>query len=291
MCKCGRDSQIGYSKVVSIPPTKPRRKPYETETAQEIAAFCVAILGLAVQATLGIVDKTQPDIAQRLAMAMYEPDSGQLRKLATDPAKFPTWQMVGWIVTAIGLALLFYVKSQRARGKDDAEAVAKSPEGLRGCAFVLHSTLKIRLGIEKDDGVLRVTCYGLTSGSVQELEQSIDYVGTAEPSGVGRTFPVHVGVIGLAARTGEAQCAARTAQSDEDYKKELVEEWGYSAEMAAKITLDRKSFIAVPIMGKEDKVIGIVYADSSIENAFTNELDLVGAAASGFAAYIKERYE
>ena len=101
-----------------------------------------------------------------------------------------------------------------------------NPEGLRGCAHVLYSQLKFALDVRGDDGTLRVTVHRVTEED-SELEQVIDYVGVTRPSGKTRRFSIRSGVIGFAARTGETKLAERTEDSsDEDYIRELVDQWG-----------------------------------------------------------------
>ena len=167
-----------------------------------------------------------------------------------------------------------------------------NPEGLRGCAHVLYSQLKFALDVRGDDGTLRVTVHRVTEED-SELEQVIDYVGVTRPFGKTRRFSIRSGVIGFAARTGETKLAERTEDSsDEDYIRELVDQWGYTRSEAEKVSLDRKTIIAVPIQGRSGETLGVVMVDFSRTCAFDdNCLALIGRATVGFSAYIDERFK
>lgn len=278
-----------------IPSPNPNRKYYESEAFQESIAFGLTFIGLAAQIVVGIIDRFKPDVAQRLAAALYGPDRDlKLSSLAfSHSSSTPSWPTIlGWCLSSVGIVLLFYFRFKRAKQKDLAEAQLKSPEGLRGSVYVLYALAKKYLNIEEDDGTVRVTLYGVTEprrDEVEELEQVIAYVGSSR-SKIGRRYPVTVGLIGLAVRTGEPQIGQRTADNDDDYRKELIHQWGFTKEMAAEITIDRRSFIAIPIKGEADEVIGVVYADSNLNGAFDLFIEELIAATYGVAAYIRERY-
>ena len=224
---------------------------------------------------------------------MTEPGRDQkLARLASEPlgSIWPSLLAAG--LTLTGLVLLLLLKYLRARDQDLKDDQMSNPEGLRGCAHVLYSQLKFALGVQQDDGTLRVTVHRVTEED-SELEQVIDHVGVAKPSGKTRRFSIRSGVIGFAARTGEPKLAERTEDStDEDYSRELVDQWGYTRSEAKKVSLDRKTIIAVPIKGRSGETLGVVMVDSSRACAFDEScVVLIGRAAVGFSAYIDERFK
>ena len=230
---------------------------------------------------------------QRLAQALMGPDSEQkLASLASTQSGAVWPSLLGAGLTLVGLVLLLYLKYLKARDQDLNEDQISSPEGLRGCAHVLYSQLKFALDVQKEDGTVRVTVHRVTEED-SELEQVIDYVGTARPSGKTRRFSIRSGVIGFAARTGETKLAERTEDStDEDYVRELVDQWGYTRSEAEQVSLDRKTIIAVPIRGHSGETLEVVMVDCSRTRAFDeNCLVLIGRAAVGFSAYIDERFK
>lgn len=276
-----------------IPSPTHKIQPYQKEALHEILTLSGALLGVALQVWSYCTDKLGPSQASLLAAALYGPDKEtKLEHLARVRPELRAAQVIGWILTVVSLFLLFYFRYRRAVDKDTSELQMKSPEGLRGCAHVLYAYLKHTFNVGEDEGTVRVTVHRITTdlSSEPEIEQVIHYVGDKVPSGGGRRFPIGAGVIGLVARSGEPQIAHRTSTTDEEYRKELVNQWGYTPEAASKMQMDRKSFIGIPIKGPDDEVIGVVFADSSIENAFIAVDESIIATASGIAAYIQERF-
>ncbi|RYG17960.1 hypothetical protein EON82_23205, partial [bacterium] len=206
---------------MGLPSPVPERNFFESEAKQEIVAAAVAGLGLIFQAIVTLREKANPDGVQRLAQALYGPDTqSKLRAIATKPVGVDGLQIVGWLLTLGGVALLFFFKHKRAKKKDEAENQARNPDGLRGAAMVLYSILKASLGFPNDDGTVRVAVYRITpapAGGQSELEQIIDYVGTQQPGGKARRMPISVGIVGLAVRVGKPQIANREGEDDQAY--------------------------------------------------------------------------
>ena len=273
---------------MKIPTVRRVRRSYESEAKQEIWAFGVARTGLCVQVASSTVDKVSRSPAEAIAWAMYQPDRGLERhKLATADHPISPILIVGWVLSLIGILWVARMRFLRGKAKDIAMNQAESPEGLRGCAHVLHGILILALGKEKEPNAVRVTVYGIEGDF---LEQSIEYVGCAGGK-VGRRFPISVGIIGKAARTREMQTGERRASTEDDYMKELVEDWGFTFEMARKIVKGRQSFIAVPIMDEAGTPVGVVYADSTEKEAFNGLEQYVAASTKGMTAYISERFK
>ena len=279
-----------------IPSPSRATKPHEKEAVQEIWAFAIAVLGLIVQAVTYITDKKPPSAMQKLAHALYQPDQDlSLERFASERPGVNYVQIGAWIITLVGIGIYFYLKFLRAKDRDAALQLMRSPEGLSGCAHVIYEGLKSLLGVAANDGTLRVTIYRVVedeaTGQAIALEQAIDYVGTPGPSGMGRRFPIEAGIIGRAARTGDPCTAYRNSVSDDEFVDEIVREWGYTPEMARKMTLDRRSFMAAPITNQKDQVLGVVYADSNLEEVFEEVQNHFLASTGGVSTYIEERFK
>ncbi len=52
------------------------------------------------------------------------------------------------------------------------------------------------------------------------------------------------------------------------FRKHMIEEYGFSEEHAHKLTADRRSYLAAPIINKNNDVLGVLYCDSFDPEAF-----------------------
>jgi hypothetical protein len=88
-----------------------------------------------------------------------------------------------------------------------------------------------------------------------------------------------------------APFAARRASEDfEGFIRELVREWGFTEEDARALSPDRRSWMAVPIVGRKG-VVAVVYLDSSAPDFFEQPVrELVLKACAGFASYTLDAY-
>lgn len=91
---------------------------------------------------------------------------------------------------------------------------------------------------------------------------------------VGRKFRMGCGIVGKAFK-GEPfvmQISSWQGHSVSDYRRELVENWGYTKEEAQKLTPNAKSWIAVPIGDcKNNTIQAVLYADSDEVKAFESD--------------------
>lgn len=225
-----------------IPSPNFRRKPYQQQAVQEIVSSLVAGFGVLLQLGQTIATGRKPSEAQRLALALYGPDhDAKLTKLASELTGSFSLSILGAVLTILGLVGVLWFKYMKARDLDRKEDQISNPEGLRGCAHVLYAQLKFKLGVLRDDGEIRVTVHRVTEDRDPNLEQVIDHVGVSKPTGKGRRFSIRTGVIGFAARTGQPKLAERSeGSSEEEYKKELVDQWGYTKEEAEHVSLDHR---------------------------------------------------
>src|ERR1700733_8009941 len=106
------------------------------------------------------------------------------------------------------------MKIAQSRHKDRKDDKKTSPTDLRGCLHVLHAAVASHKRISRPaaEGWLRVTLHRLDG---EMLEQTVDYVGSEEPteSGrvAGRRSSVRAGLIGRVARTNDVRDLARPA--------------------------------------------------------------------------------
>lgn len=281
-----------------LPSPKKKLNFFEKNLPLEVIAGGVSLVGLVVQLVLVALKPDSPTVRD-LAKALISKDKADLLKLV-EPTHLNWIALVfRWVPATLllaGTAVLIVIRIKRAKYQDKELAELLNPEGLRGCLTVLYAVLEKKIPAIAEDGKeLRLTLYGLPEENLddpEELEQTVDYIGENEPGKAGRRLSVHAGVIGLCYRTGEAITAKVTSSEgdQEGYIDEIVRNWGYKYEQAKSMKMDRKCFIAVPIKGDQGKVIGILYGDSNIPDAFDNVSAEFVATAIGIATYISERY-
>ena len=121
----------------------------------------------------------------------------------------------------------------------------------------------------------------------------MDYVGRSG-GGKGRVFPVSIGISGMAIRTGDAWAAERKNTDIAKYQKELIEDWGYTSAATREVSTEPMSWLAVPLRDSDtDKVIGLVYLDSTVAKAFETEAvkTAILTACLGVTKYVEKRYK
>ncbi|WP_394824763.1 GAF domain-containing protein [Pendulispora albinea] len=202
-------------------------------------------------------------------------------------------QIAVLIVQIASASALGLLKLAQSNYKDKIDEKKETPSDLRGPLHVLHRVIaKQKRRENPEEGWLRITVhrvYKNTKGE-EELEQSVDYVGSKD-GGAGRTFSAKSGLIGRVARLKEPRKFERVSgMSYDDWITYCVEHLGMTHEDARKTRDKRFSFIGVPISSGE-KVRAVVYADSSEMQFFdeaTTDLVLIGCA--GLASFIDEHY-
>lgn len=211
-----------------------------------------------------------------------------------DPAK----RTLGWwLAGATGwLALSSVFKVLHAAAQDRERKRARQHDGLRGSLWVLYESVRREAGVEaRADGTLRLTIHRVvrttTDGAgAQELEQLLPYVG-GNGAPPGRRFSIRSGVIGKAARGRMVVVVARDGESYSDFVRELISRWAYTEEDARKLTPDRHSWMAVPILAADESISAVVYLDSSVRDFFTAELaHLIVNGCHGITSYVREVY-
>ena len=190
---------------------------------------------------------------------------------------------VVWLACASVLkVVLSWQKDKKVQGYESAR-------DLTGVLLTLYHVMKQHCKIgdfPADAKRLRLTVHRVDG---EEFEQCVDYVGgTGGPAG--RRFSARAGIAGHAALTGKAVVATRNNLDPGDFLSELADRWRFTAAEAAKVSQDRKAWLAVPIAGT-DGTIAVVFLDSNERDFFTPDVqNLVVAACQGLAAYVKMRH-
>ena len=216
---------------------------------------------------------------------------GALVNLA-DPAKRSLgWWLVG---ATAWLALASAIKVLHAAVQDRERKRARQYDGLYGSLWVLYDCVRRVAGVESTrGGTLRITIHRVvqaTDAAAEELEQLLPYIG-GKGAPPGRRFSIRSGVIGRAARGRTVVVVARDSENFPGFVRELIRKWAYTEEDARKLTPDRRSWMAVPILAADESVTAVVYLDSSRRNFFTAEIThLIVNGCHGITSYVREVY-
>lgn len=222
--------------------------------------------------------------------------------------KNPTALDVGTVLTALVLAVATAVDRWAASGwmfwlalvcacvtclfglsKVWAAWKHKQPDAvheLAGCLEVLHSIL---LGTASKGTApkLRMTIHKPIKNGT-ELLQVTDYVGgEPHPGSAGRVFRL-VGVVGEAYRRKEFATNRRTSTDLEEYRRLLVDRYGFTRSEAVSVSPAAMSWFAAPILSEANEIEGVLYLDSVLPDFFDDERrwPLVLDAIPGIARFI-----
>lgn len=195
----------------------------------------------------------------------------------------------GWLLIAS------LVKVASAKAQDAKDDLARGHDGLVAALHVVYAVVA-RVGkLDTPEALasLRVTFHRVVPPleSGEHIEHIVKYVGGIG-SDPGRQFSIRSGITGRAIREKAAFVMSRQSEKFEDYVNELVKDWSYTQADARQMTMDRFSAMAVPVRGRGQDVLGVVYLDSSSKNFFASDdmQQTVAAACVGVADYIGERY-
>jgi hypothetical protein len=215
-------------------------------------------------------------------------------KILNEQPAAPKWQIWGAAGLA-GMAILgTAIKVYQARQKDRGEIDRRSPLDLEGCLHVLHAAILAMKGLpyqraQGPGSLLRVTIHRVNEDA-HTVEQIVPYVGD-ESGGQGRRFSSRSGVVGRAITTREPAMLTRLDESFESYIHTLTTQWAMPEEEALRLTRDRFAFLAIPLTGAGNKVIGVLFLDSSDKEFFSEPLvGGITTACVGLAQYAKLRY-
>jgi hypothetical protein len=205
----------------------------------------------------------------------------------------------GWWLAAgaLWLVVASIAKVLHARAEDRQRKRTDEHDGLRAALHVLFATVCRTAGISEEErtgGRLRLTVHRVVtkgkSEPVEELEQLLPYMGgTGNPPG--RRFSIRSGIIGAAARRKAAIVAVRGCAEHEGFVQELMRDWAYTETDARRLTPDRHTWMAVPLMNGGGATVAVVYLDSRDPWFFTESLqDLILAVCGGINTYTLEAY-
>jgi hypothetical protein len=208
----------------------------------------------------------------------------------------PTWVAIAALLGFSWLLLTSIAKVMLAARQDAAEDDLRNHDGLRAALHVLHSTVSKAGGLESEekDRCLRVTFHRVVPplDNCDHIEQIVPYVGGGG-NGSGRKFHIRSGITGRAIRDNAPYVMDRESDSFDEYKKQLITDWGYTEADARGFTSDRFSLMAIPVTSKGGQaVLGVIYLDCSKKKFFSSEIvkEAVLSGCVGVARYTGERY-
>jgi hypothetical protein len=216
-----------------------------------------------------------------------------------EPATWPVGLM--WSIAALAL-LLGTLRAWASYQKTEKKNTDESPRDLFGCCLLLWALMAPRCAVTGDPESLRVTFYRVVkrrNGKPEELEQVVPYA--TGPNGLigsgGKVMSTKTGIVGLVSRTGKPLTAARESEDIADFRKELVERWGFTAEgftaeEAKGVDPTRWAWAAWPLKNVSNDVIGVVFLDSRVRHGFDEDAtvqDLMRGCES-LAKFVEWRY-
>jgi len=125
----------------------------------------------------------------------------------------------------------------------------------------LYETLKQKLNTHKIRDVdIRSTVWVPNYRRKEELLQIIPYI-PSEKSKVSRRLHTSKGIVGLCFRENRDQL--ETIAPSEDFQNYMIRHWGFTKEDVQTLTQERKSYLATPIIGVGNEILGILFFDSN----------------------------
>jgi hypothetical protein len=131
------------------------------------------------------------------------------------------------------------------------------------------------LGIAEDADV-RCTIYVPNlNPSSQELVPVTAYMpgGSERVGSVGKQLHVSKGIVGEAFRMGETRVdilADPKYGTPKELQKYLVERYHFTKEEARRLRLDRRAYLASPVIAEGNMVLGVIYMDTDTPEAFSD---------------------
>jgi len=199
--------------------------------------------------------------------------------------------LVLWLLLGVVAFLTFgigFLRTAQSYSADAKSSRGAEHDGLLGTLITVHSIASEVINKHRSEDEyadLRVTFHRVAPDPRKptHLEQIAPYVTDDGIEGeVGRQFSINVGITGQAVRMKEPYSMSSTANSNEEYINTLVEQWSYLRWQAEKLTPNRLSAIAAPVLADmrqkrwplngeasvAQMVVGVVYLDSNKSDAF-----------------------
>lgn len=196
---------------------------------------------------------------------------------------------------AVWLVIASFFKIVQAMDVDRNANSKQDFDGLKAAMFVVHANVTRACGLSQDQNAdVRVTFHRVVPplNDPHSIEQLVPYAG-GEGGGEGRKFSVRSGITGKCIRRKEPYTMHRGNEEDTVYQQELMAEYGYTFSDVKKLSSDKKSCMAVPVLDASGKhALGVVYFDSVHSNQFVSPdvQDAIVVACGGVAKYVSERY-
>ncbi|HEX8393933.1 MAG TPA: hypothetical protein VF665_16440 [Longimicrobium sp.] len=188
------------------------------------------------------------------------------------------------------------IKVMNATAQDRERKRVADYDGLSAALRVLYATVRQVAKVDSEDGdVVRLTIHRVVppkkgKAPGETLEQLLPYF-CRSGGGAGRTFSIHTGIIGKAARERAILTATRGASHYDAFIRELVREYAFTEADALRLRADRHAWMAVPILATDGNTMAVVYLDSSDRDFFSAEVQaVVAAGCAGVTSYIHEAY-
>ncbi len=159
---------------------------------------------------------------------------------------------------------------------------------LEGCLFTLHAALEPE---SVDPPVTLRLAVHVPAGEV--LEQVTEYIGIPPKAGrIGRRYPANAGIIGRAYCENDVFVARRVNDDYGMYLEELVKDWNFTPERAARLNPGVMEWMAVPFPDPDtERVAAVLYLDANRRGFFTDaRQELILSAVNGIAVFIGKRY-
>lgn len=114
----------------------------------------------------------------------------------------------------------------------------------------------------------------------KEVWQVTNYV-PGRTRGRGKRLVDSQGIVGRAFRLGRSTIISiRDEQQQRDFEDELLEKWGFNKDEAARLSKDRRAYLAVPIKSRTGPVIAVIYCDGKDPDTFGDQDRTLQAAES-----------
>ena len=183
------------------------------------------------------------------------------------------WQVTLTLCLLAGVFTINGRKAVKTRRAELAREPSRVPRELAGWTQGVHGTLCVLPACKPSDlgvraAILKVHWDARREAPV-DLEQITSYYG-GEGGPAGRRISARTGIVGRVARSGRPVRSKRVSADVDAFRAELVAVWSFTRPEAARISVDRWAWFAVPLMPDDGRPYGAVYLDAKAERLFDN---------------------
>lgn len=200
-----------------------------------------------------------------------------------------------WALAAIiWLIIASVLRVATAASDDKKEEPDVVHEGLYAAVATLHAVLSHYCQQVGCGGEMRATFHRVVPplSNPTKIEQIIPYVGWNDP-GTAREFSINTGITGHAIRSTTPTVMSSNSVNEQDHRRELVKEWGYTDIQARSLTSGRYSAAAIPVLDSSGhRTLGVIYLDSSEREIFDREdvRQILGVGSDAISDFVTKRY-